>query len=244
MEQRLPIKMQETTLLLFSEGKGTVEPIPLTLFQPTQGQWPALVILPSIYGPEEDVKQQARLFAQEGAQVVLVDPFWRVHPGALPYSQEGTKVGLARKEAVHSDDVQRDLTAVLDVCRHHRQSNGRCLVLGICFGGRFAWKAALQQEVEAAILWHAAGLNPFLATVNQLTVPLEHHLGDSDPLIPEDEVAAMQQAMSSFEHLVCHVHPGAVHGFTHTSKQESYDSNATKASIKCVRGWIQTLKTM
>ncbi len=70
---------------------GAVPAVVIEPDAPERG--PALVVIPSIFGPAPDLLKRLSEFAKN-ALVVVPDPFWRVGDGVVPYEDFET----ARKE--------------------------------------------------------------------------------------------------------------------------------------------------
>ena len=133
--------------------------IPVTRIAPAEGG-PLLVFLPSIFGVGADVVAHAERFAKAGALVAAIDPFWRQLPGPLSVGRE-VKKALARCREHSDEDMRSDLRAVIDWGRRQPLCNGRVVVLGVCYGGRFALEVAAEGLVDAAATWHGSESRPW-----------------------------------------------------------------------------------
>lgn len=179
---------------------------------PTPG--PALVIVPSIFGVAPDVVTHANHFASIGALVLAIDPFWRTVPGALRFGPD-TDAALARMRSHDSEKGHADLLDVIRAAKQDPAGNGKVICLGICFGGRFAFVAAADGQVDASAAWHGGRLGSLLHRAEDISVPLELDFGDRDPSIPSQEVARIRDAFASHPDVHIREHVGAGHGFSH-----------------------------
>ena len=189
---------------------------------------PGLVIVPSIYGVGQDVVAHAAHFAAKGALVWVIDPFWRSAPGALAH---GDPAALLRRRQHAPSDGHADTEALLGAIREDPLCRGSLFVLGICFGGRFAFTAAADGLVAGAAAWHGGGLGALLGRAEDICVPLSLDFGESDPLIPLHEVQAIREAFAGRPEVEIRSHPGAGHGFSHTGVPGVFDASATAAAV-------------
>jgi carboxymethylenebutenolidase len=72
-----------------------------------------------------------------------------------------------------------------------------------------------------------------LDEVDKVKVPVSYHFGDQDPVVPMDEVNAIQKAFAGKPNAEIRVYPGATHNFSMATK-EGYHAEAAKASHAAV----------
>src|SRR5262245_47324844 len=207
--------------------------VPTVLLEPDDARRvPALVVVPSIYGPAPDLIERLAEFAG-AARVFLPNPFWRVGGGALPYHEsEKARSRLA------GFDLRRcinDLGAVLEWAA--ARSNGRVIGLGICFGGPFVLRFAGEGRLAGVVTWHGSRMENFLARAHQTTCPLRLHFGSADPLTPPEVIEKIRAAFATNPDVSIVVHPGAVHGFSHDGP--AFDSSACQAGLDAVRDLLR-----
>ena len=193
---------------------------------PPARKGPLLVIVPSIFGIGPDVTGYAQDFAKAGALVYVLDSFWREDPGPLPIPSESRRA-VRRMQAVDPDNVLADILTAVDHGRTDQSCNGSVILLGICFGGRFAWRAASKTPVQALAAWHGGGM---LADIKQNTpeaAHLELDFGEADPLIPLSVVDQIRGILHGRENTHIRTHPNSGHGFTHTGTVK-YNAQAAK----------------
>jgi carboxymethylenebutenolidase len=207
--------------------------VPTVLLEPDDAsQVPALVVVPSIYGPAPDLIERLVEFAA-AARVVLPDPFWRVGGGAVPYHEsEKARLRLA------GFDLRRciaDLGAVLEWAA--ARGNGRVIGVGICFGGPFVLRFAGEGRLAGVVTWHGSRMENFLGRAHQTTCPLRLHFGSADPLTPPEVIEKIRAAYATNPDVSIVVHPGAVHGFSHDGP--AFDASACRAGLDAVRDLLQ-----
>jgi carboxymethylenebutenolidase len=207
--------------------------IPVTFIAPAGAEaLPALVIVPSIFGVAEDLVAQMEVLAAAGATAVAMDPFWRVQPGPLPYHD--ASAAFARLRQTDLQQIMSDLASVLAWVRP--QCTGRIVGLGICFGGSFCFRAAARGELDAVVTWHGSRLDEFLDLAAEIRCPMRLHFGDSDPVMPMDRVALVQEAFASRDDVVIVIHQGAGHGFSHQGA--AYHEAACRAGLDAAKEMI------
>ena len=181
-------------------------------FRPKQAG-PLVVVVPSIFGVTDDVHHYAKLFSAEGALVYAMDPFGRDGKGPLRIPQDGA-AAMARMGQISDDLVLQDL---LEVCTRglaDDKCNGKLILLGVCFGGRFVLKASQHIQPDGIAVWHGAGLPSELEPERLLATELSLDFAANDPLIPLSEVDGLRVSTSQLNASI-RVHAKCGHGFTH-----------------------------
>jgi carboxymethylenebutenolidase len=204
---------------------GTIETI--VLGEEDGERKPALVVIPSIFGPAPDLIERLSEFSDR-ASIVLPDPFWRVGGGVVAYDEHDK--AIARLKAFDLRKCIDDLSTVVDWARDH--SNGRVVGLGICFGGPFVLRFAAEGRLAGVVTWHGSRMQDHLKRANDITCPLRLHFGAIDPISPPAAIDSIRQALSSHPDLSIVVHPDADHGFSHDGK--SFDPKACRAGLDAV----------
>ena len=200
---------------------------------------PLLVIVPSIFGLGPDVLRFCDRFAEAGALVMAFDPFWRQR--TAPSSVEtGAPEALALRRTHDAALTEADLRATLDWGHRHPLCSGPRIALGICFGGRFAFRAAAEGWVDGAATWHGGGLGTLAHLAPAIRVPIRLDFGGADPLIPKQEVEQLRAAFADHPSAAIHLHPGAGHGFSHRDTRACSPA-AAEASARGLEALIDTL---
>jgi carboxymethylenebutenolidase len=197
-------------------------------------RWPALVVIPSIFGPAPDLIARLTPLADR-AQMVFPDPFWRVGGGVVPYGEHAKAV--ARLSGFDLRRCIADLGAVVDWCR--ARCNGRVAGLGICFGGPFVLRFAGEGRLDGGVTWHGSRMENFLDRAASTTCPLRLHFGAEDPITPPAAIEKIRAAFAAHPDVAIAIHPGAVHGYSHDG--EPYDARACQAGLDAVRELLGSL---
>jgi len=189
---------------------------------------PALVVVPSIFGPAPDLcKRLSEL--SDAALVIVPDPFWRAGGGAIPYDQ----LERARSRLAGFDPKRciSELGAVVDWAT--ARSNGRVIGLGICFGGPLVLRFAGEGRLAGVATWHGSRMESSLDRAAATTCPLRLHFGGADPVTPPDAIEKIRAAFASNPDVCIVVHPGAFHGYSHDGP--AHDARACRAGLDAVR---------
>jgi carboxymethylenebutenolidase len=176
---------------------------------------PGLLLLPPIFGVEPVIEGLVDRYAARGFVTLAPDQFWRdPEPGVMPRTDAGRERALARAKRVDVDAVVDDVRAAVETLRAMPRCNGRVAVLGLCFGGRYAFLAAARLDIDAAAAFHGTQIGLSLADAPTVRVPLSLQFGAVDPITPPAEVDAIRAALATRSDAEVTVHPGATHNFS------------------------------
>jgi carboxymethylenebutenolidase len=184
----------------------------------------AIVLLAPIFGMNSEMRELSERYTQRGFLVVAPDLFAHTHPGPLERTPEGRQLAMERKARL---DVGRGIDDVLDAIASARSAagpDGKVAVMGFCFGGRFAYYAAVRAYVNVAFGIHPTEIGISLDG-SALRSPLSLHFGGADALVPMREVDAIAAAIGSDPNVETYVYPGAKHSFA-IAGADGYDAQA------------------
>ena len=187
--------------------------------QPPRG---AVLVLPEVFGVNGWVRSVADRLAAEGYAALALPIFARTAPDLeLGYDAEGLALGREHRDAVTAQAFLDDARRAIAFLQGQQPLACRGIgVVGFCIGGHLALLAATLPEVAATCAFYGArvsnfrpgGGEPTLAVVPQIAGDLLFIAGDQDPLIPPEELQAIDDAfVGDRQRLV--VAPGAGHGF-------------------------------
>jgi carboxymethylenebutenolidase len=170
----------------------------------------AIVVLQEIFGVNAHIRAVANGFAVQGYVAMAPATFHRVQVGVnLGYSPDDIGAGRALKEAVEAlpaPGVLQDIAA----CVAHGAAFGKVGVVGYCWGGLLAWRAAGALDgIAAAVSYYGGGMTAPVEAARSPRCPVLAHFGDQDHAIPMDGVRAFQQAHGEVQ---VDIYP-AQHGF-------------------------------
>lgn len=199
------------------------------LSAPEAGEWPGVVLVSTIFGVDQDLKNMCDELAQQGCVALAQNFFWRDEdPGMLTLADMQRAIGRAGR--VEFGTVLSDLRRGIAEVRGHGSCNGKIAVFGYCFGGPPAWRAACDGfGIDAAVSFHGTYVSKVMQPGDQPAGPVSLFYGDKDELAPPEELEAVQKvAAATGSEFV--VYPGAGHGFTMPSHENQYHAEAASKS--------------
>ena len=192
--------------------------------QPDGAPRGAVVLLQEIFGVNSHIRAVADRLAVRGYLTVAPATFHRVRPGVdMGYTGDDMQAGFALKSAVEAlpaPGVMTDIQAAID---HAAQVSGcKVGILGFCWGGLLAWRAACTLTgLSAAVPYYGGGMTTEGEAARQPQVPVLAHFGQRDHWIALDTVQAFARAHPDVE---VHIYD-ADHGFN-CDQRASYDEAA------------------
>jgi len=186
-----------------------------------------VVILPDVRGLYRFYEELALRFAERGMSAIAFDYFGRT-AGAekrgddfeyRPHVEQATPQG-----------VQADVAAC--VIQLRRQGAQTIFTVGFCFGGRYSWLAAADQDGLAGAIGFYGRPGDAIERAGEIKAPILALQAGADQNISAEDNAAFDQALSSagIEHEVV-TYEGAPHSFF-DRKQEEFAAASTDAWAK------------
>jgi carboxymethylenebutenolidase len=186
----------------------------LTVWLPAAGSGPGLLLIQEIYGVSDYIREVADDLAGLGYVVGAPDLFWRLEPG---YQAAHDEAGLTRSLELGSrfDAGQgvADSAAALEHLASLPEVEGGLGIIGFCLGGTIAYFLAGQIEVAAVVSFYGSGVPDNLDALDRISSPLQFHFGGSDPYIPREQVARVEEAVAGRDNVEIHVEEDAGHAF-------------------------------
>ena len=181
----------------------------------------AVVVVQEIFGVNSHIQQVTDRFAAQGYLAIAPATFDRVKPEVdLGYNEAGMKEGIALKAAVAAlpgEGVLQDLQAAIDYVG--KISGRKVGIIGFCWGGLLAWRAAAKLTgLAATVPYYGGGMTSDADIALQAKVPVMAHLSDRDHSIPMEGVTAFMKAHPQVEAFLY----SADHGFN-CDQRGAYD---------------------
>ena len=190
---------------------------------------PSILLITAIFGIDDEMKELSDAYAADGFLVSVPDIFWRVMPGPTADMEKA----FDRYGKFDPAQGMLDIEDLIKDLKGRSQCNGKVAVLGYCFGGRYAHLSAARLGVDAAAAYHGTAIGEHLDETGKVKCPVSFHFGDSDPVVPMDEVEAIQKAYTGHANAEIGVYAGAGHNFSMPYK-DGYDEAAAAASRQAV----------
>jgi carboxymethylenebutenolidase len=198
---------------------------------PGSGRVPGILLITAIFGVDQEMRELADAWASNGFVVSVPDIFWRQTPGPTA----DMAVAFARYERFDPVQGLRDIEDLVRDLHARPRCNGKVAILGFCFGGRYALLGAARLGVDAAGAFHGTLMGQHLDEVGRITCPVSFHYGDADPVVPMDEVRAIQAAFAGRAGADIQVYAGAGHNFAMPHKEGYAPAAATAARERVLR---------
>ncbi len=183
----------------------------------------AVVVVQEIFGVNSHIRSVADGYAADGYLAVAPATFHRAKAGVdLGYTGEDMKAGVALKaavEALPAPGVLQDIQAAVD----YAGRAGKVGIVGYCYGGLLAWRAAASVSgLSAAVPYYGGGMTVGTEPARHPKVPVLAHFGSKDSHITLDTVESFAKAHPEVEVQVYE----ADHGFN-CDQRGSYDAPAS-----------------
>ncbi|MCQ8832168.1 dienelactone hydrolase family protein [Streptomyces malaysiensis] len=195
----------------------------------------AVIVLQEAFGVNDHIQDIASRYAAHGFLALAPDLFHRNGVGILAYEQHAEAMPLIG--AIGPDEIVSDIEAVLT---HLRAEEGvpasRTAINGFCFGGRAAFTAATAiSGFGATVVFYgpgiAAGPHAVVDRAVNIDAPMLLHVGSADPTIPDEQVAAIEGALTAagveFE---SYVYEGAGHAFACDARPHMYVEDSARTA--------------
>ncbi len=176
-----------------------------------------LVILQEIFGVTDQLKGVAAHYAALGYDVAIPALFDRKQRGAVfPFDQ-----GPKGRELMLAADLSETMTDVKAAVKALSEKGGKVAVMGFCWGGGLALRAAQVLDVAGGISLYGTRLPQYLD--RPLKAPLLCHCGSTDEHVPMEMVEQMKDYLPEAE---VHIYE-AGHAFANDARP-SYVPEAAK----------------
>lgn len=202
--------------------------VPAWVAEPTGPARGTVVVLQEIFGVNAHIRDVTERWARAGYLAVAPALFARVQAdvdlgyGAGDMAQ--AKALKAAAEALPGAGVLVDIQAAIDYAG--ARGAGPVAVLGFCWGGLLAWRAACTVPgLAAAVCYYGGGMTTPVESARTPRCPVLAHFGRLDAFISE---ASVQQFAAAQPQVQVHLYE-ADHGF-HCDQRGAYDAAAAASA--------------
>ncbi|HLL21018.1 MAG TPA: dienelactone hydrolase family protein, partial [Kofleriaceae bacterium] len=159
---------------------------------PTGSPRGAIVVIQEIFGVNTHIRAVADGWANDGYLAIAPSLFDRVERDVkLDYTPDAIQRGRELKVKITTEWMARDVAAAIAHVAHA----GKVGIVGYCWGGLQAWRAACELEgLSAAVPYYGGGITTEAEIARRPRVPVLAHFSDRDKFIPLDGVEAFRRA--------------------------------------------------
>ncbi|WP_163269455.1 dienelactone hydrolase family protein [Chelativorans alearense] len=187
-----------------------------------------IVILQEIFGVTDQLKGVAARYAKLGYDVAIPALFDRGERGAVIPFDQGPR-GRDLMLAANLEETMRDVEAVVQALA---ATGGKVGVIGFCWGGGLALRAAQKLDIAAAVAFYGTRLPQYLDS--PLKAPLVGHFGTKDDHIPPE---MLDQAKAYLPDMIVHMYE-AGHAFANDARP-SYVAEAAELAHQRTAGFLE-----
>lgn len=200
---------------------------------------PGVLVFMEIFGVNEHIRDVTERIAAEGYVALAPDYFHRTGPGIeLDYDDAGMAEGMKHLGQLEADTMISDAKDAIAFLRARSDVKGASIgAMGFCIGGHMTYLTACETDVKAAAAYYGGGIAAptgpgggpsTVSRSNKISGKLICYFGGQDAMIPQDQVATIQQALEATggAHEVI-VYPDADHGFN-CDRRASYNEASAK----------------
>ncbi len=175
-----------------------------------------LVILQEIFGVTDQLKSLAETYSKIGYDVAVPALFDRKEKDAvIPFTDAGRGRDLMLSTDI--DETMRDIEAAVLMLA---EKGGKVAVMGFCWGGGLALRAAQKLDIAGAVVFYGTRLPQYLDS--PLKAPVIGHFGSTDDHTPPEVI---EQVKAYLPELEAHIYE-AGHAFANDARPAAYAPEA------------------
>lgn len=191
-----------------------------------EGKHPAVVLIHEWWGLNEDIREKAAAFAEEGYVALAVD----LYDGRVADEPEGAR---ALATAVREDMPRAfaNLRAAIGfVGDLDTVDGGRIASVGWCFGGGWSYQIAKNDLGAKASVIYYGRFNPD-DDLERMRTAILGHFAENDRVIKVSDVKTLQATLKTLsgDHEIF-IYPNTSHGFANPHNKGAYDEDASAAA--------------
>ncbi|NUW43751.1 dienelactone hydrolase family protein [Nonomuraea rhodomycinica] len=184
------------------------------LWLPDRGSGPGILLVQEIYGVGPYITKVAEELAARGYVVAAPDLFWRLRPGWIgEHTPEGTAASIELASGFDLPQGVADCALTLVHLRDLPEVTGGLGALGFCLGGSVDYMLATQADLDAVLSFYGSAVPEATGLMERITSPLLLVFGGSDPYIPREQVAKVEEAAQGRPGVRVYVDEEAGHAF-------------------------------
>ena len=188
-----------------------------------------VVLASSIWGLNQDLRSYVTFLSSFGFSVIAPNLFWRVRADhAIDY--DFSQMSFLEHLNQVGDDVEgiSDVRQALDELRRHASINST-VIIGWCYGGRIACKAAVEGDFDLLIGYYPTYLERHLDLADTISCKTALHLPEEEQWkTTEDCTAEIIRAFSPQQNVDVYFYPGVAHGFAFAPPHPQFNFAAAR----------------
>lgn len=179
----------------------------------------AIVVIQEIFGVNSHIRSVADGYAADGYLVIAPAMFDRLQRGYdTGYSPDEIQAGIAMMQKLD----WRNTFADVDAAVAEAAKAGKVGIVGYCWGGTVAWRAAANTKgLAAAVPYYGGGMPNFMDETPK--IPVLCHFGEQDKSPTPEQARAL---LAKHPEVEGHFYP-AGHGFN-CDQRGSYHADSAK----------------
>ncbi|MEE3625580.1 dienelactone hydrolase family protein [Nitrospirillum sp. BR 11752] len=187
-----------------------------------------VIVIQEIFGLDSYVTEDVARWSALGFEVIAPSMFDRQQKGFVAgHDEQGYATGLAYARANGVENPVGDVRACVDALK----DKGPVFLVGYCYGGTVAWRAAAQVPGLAAVSsYYGSGVAGLADLVP--ACPIICHFGRKDPHIPADQV--VETLRKARPDVPVYIYEGSGHGFNNDGRPDSNREDAQLARQRTV----------
>jgi carboxymethylenebutenolidase len=198
---------------------------------PESGSGPGMLVFQEIFGVNENIRGLCERLADSGFVALAPDMFWRIEPRFERKDESGFADAMEMIGKFDQDAARRDISAAFAHVLGMPECTGKVGAVGFCLGGTLTYVTAATARADgkgpdAAVSYYGSGIHDMLALAENIECPMMFHYGDKDPFITQEQVAAVEDALSARPNVTVH-HYDAGHAFSNWDAPSMYDEKAS-----------------
>ena len=200
------------------------------------GPSPALILIHEWWGLNEQIKGEARKFAEQGFVALAPDLYHGSVTGDPSMAHELMR-GLPQDRGVRDLKAAFAFLAARDDVRKDKIGS-----VGWCMGGGFSLQLAVNEPKLAACVVYYGAMPTSPEDIQKIQAPVLGNFGAEDRGIKPEAVQTFEKAMKG-KSADLKIYPGAGHGFQNANNKLGYHQNAAEDSWKRTLAFLnKTLK--
>jgi carboxymethylenebutenolidase len=182
-----------------------------------------IVIIQEIFGLDKYVQDDVARWAAMGFEALAPSMFDRLEPRFLAdHDDAGFQKGREYATAIGAENPVSDVQA----CTDYLKARGPVFIVGYCYGGAVAWRAASQVSgLSAGSSYYGGRIMDMVQF--ELKIPVICHFGRKDAHIPADAYkAAIEKAHPE---VPIYIYENSGHGFNNAGRPDADPADALLA---------------